>query len=278
MNPRRFKLVFPAEEEGAKPSISFSEDVWKEAGGYRKVKEKLQSHAVSCFSEGASRILLLYGPDGCGKTFLSEKLAEGLGASFIKLDCRELAKLDYPSFRKKLSETIKSSYEKPSVLFFDNLEALFPKEIPPELISHSKLLEIKLKRLKQTPAVLVVCATDRPDELGDSPFKEKLFDDAIYIGLPSEDERVEIFEVCCSGKKISRDINFKELAKASKGATPADIAAICIEADLEVSMNPEKGEAKTEDFLKIIERVRSAWLERRTFEEEKARIESLLKG
>lgn len=60
-------------------------------------------------------------------------------------------------------------------------------------------------------AVILICATNRPDELDESFLQPGRIDREIHIGLPGEEERISIFGVHSSGKPLAKDVDFRKV-------------------------------------------------------------------
>lgn len=76
--------------------------------------------------------------------------------------------------------------------------------------------------------VMVLAATNRPQDI-DEALRRRL-EKRIYIPLPSENGRLELFKINLRGTQTAPDINFDELVKKTKGYSGADIASVCREA------------------------------------------------
>jgi cell division protease FtsH len=80
--------------------------------------------------------------------------------------------------------------------------------------------------------VILICATNRPDELDESFVRPGRIDREIHIGLPGEKERIAIFGVHSAGKRLAKDVDFRKLVFRTIGYSGADIRNIINEAGI----------------------------------------------
>jgi len=179
--------------------------------------------------------ILLYGPPGCGKTFIVKKLAEELGYNFIELNPSSVAT---PYIHGAVSNIAKvfemAKLQAPSIIFIDEIEGLVPKR--EELASHAdtKKEEINEFLLQLNNAgknkILVVGATNRPHIIDTAILRSGRMDKRIYVSPPDFQAREEMFKIFLSGRPYTKKIDFKKLAERTENYVGSDIELIVTEA------------------------------------------------
>ena len=179
--------------------------------------------------------ILLFGPPGCGKTFIVKKLAEELRYNFIELNPSSIAT---PYIHGAVSNIAKvfemAKLQAPSIIFIDEIEGLVPKR--EELASHAdiKKEEINEFLLQLNNAgennILVVGATNRPHIIDTAILRSGRMDKRIYIPPPDFEARRDMFKICLSGRPYIKNINFEKLSELTENHVSSDIELIVTEA------------------------------------------------
>lgn len=179
--------------------------------------------------------ILLYGPPGCGKTFIVKKLAEELGYNFIEMNPSSVAT---PYIHGAVSNIAKvfemAKLKAPSIIFIDEIEGLVPKR--EELASHAdvKKEEINEFLLQLNNAgdnnILVVGATNRPHMIDNAILRSGRMDKRVYVGPPDFEARKEMMRLSLSGRPYDKNINFEKLANMTENYVGSDIELIITEA------------------------------------------------
>jgi len=176
--------------------------------------------------------ILLYGPPGCGKTFIASKLAGIIGFKFFDISPSDLASVYVHGGQKLIRELFNQAQSAaPAMIFFDEFDALVPArdgraghhyeaEVN-ELLTH--LNECAERR------ILVVAATNRAEKIDAAVLRPGRFDKHFFVGPPDIEARVELFRLYLADRPAI-GIDYLKLGHVSEGYTPAEIREIVNEA------------------------------------------------
>lgn len=133
----------------------------------------------------------------------------------------------------------------PSIIFFDEMDAIAAKRGSGDSASSSRMLSQLLAELDgvssgsgvglksdKAPRVIVVGATNRPDLLDPALTRPGRMDRMIYVGPPDLASRERIFEIGLKGRPCAKSLDIATLARKSDGFSGAEIIAICRDAAL----------------------------------------------
>jgi ATPase family associated with various cellular activities (AAA) len=235
---RQLNLDFDPPETA--PDRIAVETQWPGVAGMYEFKAKLERDVILSlnFPEEARRYgvplpngILLYGPPGCGKTFIARKIAEKLTFNFVEVKPGDLASIYVHGTQEKIKEAFEGAAAKaPTVLFFDELDAFTPKR---QAAGHHYSAEVNefLVRLNNCSEqkILVIGATNFLDRLDEAVLRAGRMDLHYYIGLPDFAARAELFKQHLFGRPCAR-LDWSQLAQCSAGYSPADIALIATQA------------------------------------------------
>lgn len=187
------------------------------------------------FKLGVPNGILLYGPPGCGKTFIVKKLAEELDYNYVELNPSSVAT---PYVHGAVSNIAKvfdtAKLQSPSVIFIDEIEGLVPKR--EQLGSHAdtKREEINEFLLQLNNAsesrILVVGATNRPQMIDTAILRSGRMDKRVYVPPPDWEARRDLMRICLTGRPCERNIDFEKLASMTENYVGSDIELIVTEA------------------------------------------------
>ncbi|RMD67471.1 AAA family ATPase [Candidatus Pacearchaeota archaeon] len=185
---------------------------------------------------GAPKGVLLTGPPGTGKTLLAKAVANETDAAFFSIAGPEIMSKYYGESEKQLRDVFeKAEKNAPSIIFIDEIDSIAPKRgegtDQTEKRVVAQLLTL-MDGLKTRGQVVVMAATNRPDDLDPALRRPGRFDREIRINPPDEQGRKEILQIHTRGMPLDKDVDFDELARHTIGYTGADIEVLCKEAAL----------------------------------------------
>jgi len=200
--------------------------------------------------------VLLYGPPGTGKTLIAKAVANEVNAHFITLSGPEIMNKYYGESEGKLREVFEEAEKHaPSIIFIDEIDSIAPKredtkgEVERRIVA--QLLAL-MDGLKSRGRVIVIAATNLPDNLDPALRRGGRFDREIEIGIPDVSGRMAIFQIHSqrvpldlSGITISEDQLIRD-EKMQISRLDEDIANLESKKSSENTSPVEKGETGEE--------------------------------
>jgi len=177
--------------------------------------------------------ILLYGPPGCGKTFIARSLAEEVGFNFIEVKPSDIASKFIHGTQEKIKELFDNAREKsPSIIFIDEIDAMLPSR--EGNIDHSYASEVNefLAQLTecQKDDIFVIAATNRPEKIDAAILRTGRIDKIIYVPPPDFEARKEMFELYLRDRPTDGSIVSKTIAQMTVYYVSSDIKFIVEEA------------------------------------------------
>ena len=180
--------------------------------------------------------ILLCGPPGCGKTTLAYSIGGEFQIPFYKITGPDIISSLSGESEQIIRNLFNSVIENaPSILFIDEIETILGrreqanKEMERRIVAQimTCIDDINDKQLSELNApVFVIGATSKPEFIDSSMRRSGRFDVEIHIGFPSIEMREEMIISITKKNKISKNINFKEIAKKTPGYLAADLQSL----------------------------------------------------
>lgn len=216
--------------------------------------------------------LLLYGPPGCGKTFLARAIAGELGARFFAVGLHEVLDMWLGKSEQNLHAVFETARRSaPCVLFLDEVDALGQKR---SHLTHSGGRNVVVQLLSELDStfsdnegLFVLGATNQPWDLDPALRRPGRFDRMLLVLPPDVDAREAILKYHLRDRPVL-DIELKRLAGRTEGYSGADLRLVC-EAAAEMALEDSlaSGSARPitmKDLAKAITEVRPStrpWFE-----------------
>lgn len=172
--------------------------------------------------------MLLYGPPGCGKTFVAEKFAEETGFNFALVKSSDLASSYLHGSQEKIAQLFKQAEAKaPVVLCFDEFDALVPDRSNPGSQYVTSEVNEFLSQLNNCAqrGIFVVATSNRPDKIDPAVLRTGRIDKQVYVPLPDREARREMFLLHLKGRPCE-NLDAERLADLSDGYIASDIAYV----------------------------------------------------
>ncbi len=217
-----------------KPDLKF-EDV----GGMKKVKNEISLKIIQplknpdlykAFGKKAGGGILLYGPPGCGKTYLAKATAGEIDAKFISIGLHDILDMWMGNTEKNLHEVFAQARNNaPCVLFFDEVDAIGASRSDLKGSSMRHVINQFLAEMDgveySNEGVLVLAATNAPWSV-DSAFRRPgRFDRVIFVSPPDAEGRTEILKQHLKDKPAD-NIDLAAVAKITEEYSGADLKAL----------------------------------------------------
>ncbi|CAI0379088.1 unnamed protein product [Linum tenue] len=181
------------------------------------------------------RGILLYGPPGTGKTLIARAIASETGAAFFCVNGPEIMSKMSGESEKNLRDLFEQAEAKaPSIIFMDEIDSIAPNRRggsqgdaggAGDRVLNQLLTEMDGMSAKKT--VFVIGATNRPDIIDPALLRPGRLDQLIFIPIPDEKSRLQIFKSCLRKSPVSRRVDLEALARMTAGFSGADITEIC---------------------------------------------------
>ena len=173
--------------------------------------------------------MLLYGPPGCGKSFIAEKFAEEAGYNYVFIKSSDLASIYVHGSQEKIGMLFEEARKNaPTILNFDEFEALVPNRSKINNASESGEVNEFLSQMNNCgkDRIFVIASSNRPDLIDPAVLRKGRIDKMIYIPVPDKEARQGIFEIHMKDRPSSEDIDFSRLADLTENFVASDIAYI----------------------------------------------------
>ncbi|HEX3594171.1 MAG TPA: AAA family ATPase [Polyangiaceae bacterium] len=217
------------------PTLTFAN-----VGGMDAVKQRLTRTFLSPlrnpelykkFGKSIGGGLVLYGPPGCGKTFLARALAGEVGARFTNVSLSDVLDMWLGQSEKKLHEIFENARrQKPCVVFFDEVDALGQRRSALKGSAGRNVVNQLLAELDgyadRNDGVFVLGATNHPWDLDPALRRPGRFDRLVFVPPPDAEGRKRILELKLAGRPVATELDLSRFVKRTDGFSGADLEAL----------------------------------------------------
>lgn len=217
--------------------------------------------------------LLLYGPPGCGKTFVARAVAGELGARFVSVGLHEVLDMYLGNSERQLHQVFEQARaDTPSVLFFDELDALGQKRSRLGGGAMRNVVAQLLNELDSVAAdnegVFVLAATNQPWDVDVALRRPGRFDRTVLVTPPDTSAREAILAYHLRHAPTTPDLSLSKAARVTDGYSGADLMLIARAAVEEAMTEAARrgspipiGNAHLDAGLKSVRRSTDDWFE-----------------
>ncbi len=214
------------------PQVAFAD-----VGGLDEIKAQIEKRIILPFQKPALFAkfkkkpgggILLYGPPGCGKTLLARATAGQCKATFLNVAIEDVLDMWIGESERKLHALFeKARAATPSVMFFDEIEALAGKRQYTREATSSKLVSQFLSEMdgfiKNNAGVLILAASNVPWAIDPAFRRPGRFDRVLFVPPPDRAARAAILQILLAGRPTAGDIDAAALAARTSGFSGADL-------------------------------------------------------
>lgn len=264
--------------EVERPTVTFAD-----VGGLDDLKEKVRLRVLhplkrpdlyKAFGKKLGGGLLMYGPPGCGKTFLARATAGEAGVRFLAAGIEDVLDMWFGQSEKKLHQLFQAARrQSPAILFFDEVDALGGKRSATRHDHYRMLVAQFLSEMDgignegargSGDGVLVLGATNAPWDLDPAFRRPGRFSDVLFVPPPDLRARVEVLKLKLRGKP-TLEIDVAEVARQTELYSGADLEHVVESATEEALTHSLKtGTVRplaTADLLAALKKVKPSTLE-----------------
>lgn len=227
-----------------------------DVGGMESVKQRLTRSFIAPlrnpelykkFGKTIGGGLVLYGPPGCGKTFLARALAGEIGARFMNVSLSDVLDMWFGESERKLHELFENARRRqPCLVFFDEVDALGQRRTALRGSAGRTLVNQLLTELDgyagRNQGVFFLAATNHPWDLDPALRRPGRFDRLVFVPPPDLEGRRCILELKLRDRPLADGLDLRRIAKRTEGFSGADLEALVnLAAELAVEATLSKG-------------------------------------
>lgn len=279
---RSFSTSLPGIDENQNRITPIKSTVlFSDVAGIKEVKDELEEIIdflknpikYKSFGVRLPKGVLLIGPPGVGKTLIAKAVAGEADVPFFYQSGSSFVQIYVGMGAKRVRELfLRAKSMSPSIVFIDEIDAVgkarggFRND---ERESTLNQLLTEMDGFEDSEGVIVIAATNKIDMLDEALLRSGRFDRRIFVGLPTLNERVDIFKVYLKNKK--HNIDLIKLSKMCVGFSGAAIASLVNEAAI-VALRRGSEILEIEDFLDVKDEVLLGKKKKLSFSEDEKRV------
>lgn len=263
------------EEEAKTQEFRFERPKLKfeEVGGMESVKEQIRikiiyplTHAemYAAYGKKVGGGILMYGPPGCGKTFIARATAGEVNSAFVSIGINDILDMWMGNSERNLHGVFENARRnRPCVLFFDEVDALGASRSDLRQSAGRQLVNQFLAEMDGADAdnegLLILGATNAPWHIDGAFRRPGRFDRLLFVPPPDEIARVQILQIHLAGKP-AENLDVRKIAAKTAEYSGADLKAVvdqAVEAKLEQAIKSGRPTPlSTNDLLAAVRQVR----------------------
>ena len=183
--------------------------------------------------------VLLVGPPGTGKTYLSKSVSGEAGVPFFSISGSDFVEMFVGVGASRVRDLFDQAKKNaPCIIFIDEIDAVGRRRGAglgggnDEREQTLNQLLVEMDGFSGNEGIIIIAATNRPDILDPALMRPGRFDRQVHVGLPDVKAREEILKIHIRKKPLAEDVDLEIVAKRTPGFTPADLENAMNEAAL----------------------------------------------
>ena len=234
----REKLLSAPKSKASKKTYIKRGNGFKDIAGMQTLKNQLNSEVLDVlkrpehFKKYGVTIpngMLLYGPPGCGKSFISEKFCEEAGFNFFMIKPSDLSSIYISGGEEKIGQLFsEAASNAPTVICFDEVDAMMPKRSDHTNQSISARVNEFLAQINKCAdrGIFVIATSNKPSLIDEAMLRTGRLEIKIYVSPPDLKAREELFELYLKNRHCEVGIDFRALAELTPNIVASDVEFI----------------------------------------------------
>lgn len=183
--------------------------------------------------------ILMVGPPGTGKTYLTKAVSGEAGVPFFSISGSDFVEMFVGVGASRVRDLFEQAKKNsPCIVFIDEIDAVGRKRGAGMGGGHDEReqtlnqLLVEMDGFGENEGIIMIAATNRPDILDPALLRPGRFDRQVYVGVPDIKGREEILKIHTKLKPLDDDVDLKVVARRTPGFTPADLENLLNESAL----------------------------------------------